>query len=117
MVFACGGITADGIRILKLETVEMIKQNLLGPLGLRDIATTMGRVGYGYGIGMQVLMNPKEIHSTSPVGVFGWDGAAGSCLTMDTASKTTLVYIEHVRNHGYSYGVIHPTLRDMVFGE
>ena len=116
-MLACGGISAEGVRILKPETVELIKENQLGPVALRDIAVNMGRVGYGYGIGMQVLMNPKEIHSTSPVGVFGWDGAAGSCLTMDTASKTTLVYIEHVRNHGYSYGVIHPTLRDLVFGE
>ncbi|MBO4389898.1 MAG: serine hydrolase, partial [Lachnospiraceae bacterium] len=62
-------------------------------------------------------MDPAKIGSSSPAGVFGWDGAAGSCLTMDTASKTTLVYVEHVRNHGYSYATIHPTLRDLVFGE
>lgn len=115
-MLACGGISAEGIRILKPETVEKIKQNLLGQAGIRDIASTMGRVGYGYGIGMQILMHPEEIGSSSPAGVFGWDGAAGSCLTMDTASKTTLVYIEHVRNHGFSYFSIHPTLRDLVFG-
>ena len=116
-MLACGGISAEGIRILKPETVELVKQNLLGPAGIEDIANTMGRVGYGYGIGMQILLDPEKIGSTSPKGVFGWDGAAGSCLTMDTASKTTLVYIEHVRNHGASYFSIHPTLRDMVFGE
>lgn len=116
-MLACGGTAANGAKILRPESVELIKKNLLGEASRRDIATTMGRVGYGYGIGMQVLMEPAKIGSTSPAGVFGWDGAAGSCVTMDTASKTALVYIEHVRNHGYSYGNIHPTLRDMVFGE
>ncbi|MBO7334664.1 MAG: hypothetical protein J6U67_07175 [Lachnospiraceae bacterium] len=66
---------------------------------------------------MQVLLHPEKIGSTSPKGVFGWDGAAGSCVTMDTASKTSLVYVQHVRNHGESYAKIHPTLRDMVFGK
>lgn len=116
-MLACGGTAANGAKILRPESVELIKKNLLGEASRRDIAMTMGRVGYGYGIGMQVLMEPAKIGSTSPAGVFGWDGAAGSCVTMDTASKTALVYIEHVRNHGYSYGNIHPTLRDMVFGE
>ena len=116
-MLACGGTAANGAQILRPESVELIKKNLLGEASRRDIAMTMGRVGYGYGIGMQVLMEPAKIGSTSPAGVFGWDGAAGSCVTMDTASKTALVYIEHVRNHGYSYGNIHPTLRDMVFGE
>jgi CubicO group peptidase (beta-lactamase class C family) len=75
----------------------------------------MGRVGYGYGCGMQILMNPEMIGSTAPAGVFGWDGAAGSCIQMDTASKMSFVYIMHVRNCGMAYGIIHPTLRDMVF--
>ncbi len=114
---ACGGISKEGVRILKPETVELIKNNLLCEASLNDIATSMGRVGYGYGIGMQVLLHPEKIGSTSPKGVFGWDGAAGSCVTMDSASKTSLVYVQHVRNHGESYAMIHPTLRDMVFGK
>ena len=114
---ACGGISKEGVRILKPETVELIKNNLLCEASLNDIATSMGRAGYGYGIGMQVLLHPEKIGSTSPKGVFGWDGAAGSCVTLDSASKTSLVYVQHVRNHGESYAMIHPTLRDMVFGK
>ena len=112
---ACGGISAKGARILQPESVEKIKQNLLYADSLMDIANTMGRVGYGYGCGMQILMNPEMIGSTAPAGVFGWDGAAGSCIQMDTASKMSFVYIMHVRNCGMAYGIIHPTLRDMVF--
>lgn len=114
---ACGGISKDGVRILQQETVELMKTNLLGDASREDIARTMGRVGYGYGCGVQIVMEPDKMKSTAPAGVFGWDGAAGACITMDTKSKTALVYLQHVRNCGWAYGEIHPTLRDLVFGE
>ena len=114
---ACGGISAKGVRILKPESVERFKQNLLYSDSMNDIARTMGRVGYGYGCGMQILLNPEMVGSPAPAGVFGWDGAAGACIQMDTASKTSFVYIMHVRNCGMAYGVIHPKLRDLVFGK
>lgn len=113
---ACGGVSKEGVRILKPETIELMKQNLLSDAGREDIACTMGRRGYGYGCGVQVLMEPEKIGSTAPAGVFGWDGAAGSSITMDTKTGRSFVYIQHVRNCGMSYGEIHPTLRDLVFG-
>lgn len=112
---ACGGITSDGKRILQPETIEIMKTNLLNEAGLNDIEQNMGRKGYGYGWGVQVLMNPELIGSVAPKGVFGWDGAAGSCIIMDTASKRSLVYMQHVRNCGMAYGEIHHKLRDMLF--
>lgn len=112
---ASGGMTPDGQRILKSETIEIMKTNLLNDDGLRDIEQTMGRKGYGYGCGVQVLMKPELIGSSAPEGVFGWDGAAGSCIIMDTASKRSLVYMQHVRNCGMAYGEIHHKLRDMLF--
>ena len=114
---ACGGISKDGVRILKPETVELMKTNLLEGAAREDIVKTMGRVGYGYGCGVQIVMEPEKMNSTAPVGVFGWDGAAGPCITMDTKSKTSIVYLQHVRNCGWAYSEIHPTLRDLVFGE
>ena len=57
---ACGGVTADGVRILKPETVELIKVNQLGKDSLDDMHRTMGRLAYGYGCGMSVLMNPDS---------------------------------------------------------
>ena len=114
---ACGGVSKDGVQILKPESVERFKQNLLYADSMRDIATTMGRVGYGYGCGMQIFLNPEMVGSTAPAGIFGWDGAAGACIQMDTTSKRSFVYLMHVRNCGMAYGVVHPKLRDMVFGE
>ena len=114
---ACGGESAEGIRILKPETIELIKKNLLCDAGMEEIATNMGRKGYGYGCGMQVFMYPELVGSTAPTGIFGWDGAAGSSIQMDTVSQTSLVYTQHVRNCGMAYEFIHPTLRELVFGE
>ena len=114
---ACGGVGRNGARILKAQTVETIKQNLLGEASRYDLEHSMGRVGYGYGCGMQVLLEPDRIHSTAPAGVFGWDGAAGSCITMDTEQKLSVVYTMHVRNCGFAYGEIHPAIRDFVFGK
>lgn len=114
---ACGGISKDGVRILKPETVEVFKKNLLCEASMREIDANMGRKGYGYGVGMQILLDPALIGSPSPVGIFGWDGAAGSCIQMDTASKTSFVFTMHVRGFGPAYGIIHPKLRDLVFGK
>ena len=97
--------------------MELIKKNLLSEAGMEEIAANMGRKGYGYGCGMQVFMYPERVGSTAPVGIFGWDGAAGSSIQMDTATKTSIVYTQHVRNCGMAYDTIHPTLRDIVFGE
>ncbi len=113
---ACGGVSVDGVRILKPETVEVMKTNLLGDASLKDFRTDLGREGYGYGCGVQILTDPDEIGSPAPAGVFGWDGAAGSCIQMDTASKMSFVYCQHVINCDRAYHVIHPTLRDIIFG-
>ncbi len=114
---AGGGISKDGMRLLKNDTVERMKQNLLCDAARKDLADSMGRKGYGYGCGVQVLLEPEKIGAVAPVGVFGWDGAAGSCCIMDTKTGISVVYLQHVRNCGWAYGEIHPTLRDLVFGE
>ena len=112
---ACGGVSKYDTRILKAETIEIMKQNLLNDVARNDLVNTMGRKGYGYGCGVQVFLDPESVASPAPKGVFGWDGAAGSCIIMDTASHRSLVYIMHVRNCGWAYSEIHPTLRDLMY--
>ncbi|MDD6037154.1 MAG: serine hydrolase [Lachnospiraceae bacterium] len=114
---ACGGISNTGVRILQPETVELMKTNLLGDTSREEIARNMGRQGYGYGCGVQVLMEPEKIGSTAPAGVFGWDGAAASWISMDTKAKVSAVYTQHVRNCGFAYGEIHLKLRELIFGK
>ena len=113
---ACGGIAANGNRILNPETVELMRTNLLCDASMKEIAANMGRTGYGYGCGVQVLLHPEMIGTSAPKGIFGWDGAAGSLVQMDPSTKTSVVYSMHVRSCGMAYGVIHPGIRDIVFG-
>ncbi|MCR5376036.1 MAG: beta-lactamase family protein [Lachnospiraceae bacterium] len=112
---ACGGEGADGARILRPETVALFSENLLGEVSLSEIRNNMGRVGYGYGIGMQTLLDPAAAGTKAPAGIFGWDGAAGSLAIMDPVNRMSLVFTMHVRNCGYAYGVIHPTLRNLMY--
>lgn len=114
---ACGGVSAKGIRILKEETVELMRTNMLGQAQREEIAKKMGRVGYGYGCGVQILMEPELCHAKAPAGVFGWDGAAGACIIMDPINQIALVYAQHVRGCGYAYSTIHPRLRDLLYTE
>lgn len=112
---ASGGVTVDGKHILKPETIDIMRTNLLGNEQLKDLEGKMNRIGYGYGCGVQVLLDPKRADSIAPEGIFSWDGAAGSAIIMDPVNKLSIVYIQHVRNCGYSYGHIHPRLRDMLY--
>lgn len=112
---ACGGVTVDGKHILKPETINMMRTNLLGDEQRMDLERKMNRIGYGYGCGVQILLDPKRANSIAPEGIFGWDGAAGSAIIMDPENKLSIVYTQHVRNCGYSYGYIHPRLRDMLY--
>ena len=112
---ACGGEGADGARILRPETVARFSENFLGEVSLSEIRNNMGRVGYGYGIGMQTLLDPAAVGTKAPAGIFGWDGAAGSLAIMDPVNRMSLVFTMHVRNCGYAYGVIHPTLRNLMY--
>ena len=112
---ACGGISKEGVRILQPESIELMKQDLLNDVTHQESIQKMGRLGYGYGCGVQVLMEPELLHSKAPAGIFGWDGAAGSLLIMDTATKRSLVYTMHVRGCGTAYGEVHPSLRELLF--
>ncbi len=114
---ACGGVSGKGIRILEEETINLMRTNLLGPVQREEFNKKAGRVGYGYGCGVQVLLNPEECNTKAPSGVFGWDGAAGACVIIDPINHTALVYAQHVRGCGYAYSTIHPMLRDLLYME
>jgi CubicO group peptidase (beta-lactamase class C family) len=112
---ACGGVSTKGIRILEEDTINLMRTNMLGLTQIEDFNNKMGRVGYGYGCGVQVLIDPKKCNTKAPSGVFGWDGAAGACIIMDPSNQIALVYAQHVRGCGYAYATIHPMLRDLLY--
>ena len=94
--FACGGIGKNGNRILMHETVNLMKTNHLQGRQCEDFYQL--RPGYGYGLGVRTHINKEESKSLSPLGEFGWDGAAGAFSMVDTENKLSLTYFQHIHD-------------------
>lgn len=114
-MLACGGVSCGGIRILKKETVDLMRTNMLGQTQKEEFVRKMGRTGYGYGCGVQMLLEPEQCGAKAPQGVFGWDGAAGTFVMADPVNQLSLVYTQHVRGCSYVYSTVHPALRDLLY--
>ncbi len=91
---ACGGVGKTGNRILKQETVKLWGTNHVSGQAAEDF--DIMRPGYGYGLGVRVHMRPENSNTISPVGEFGWDGAAGAFAMVDPINNVSLTYFQHV---------------------
>ena len=102
---ACG-------KLLRRETVEAWRwrQNT-GKA--RASYEAMGRPYMNYALGVQVIVDTSN--TPAPMGLFGWDGAAGAGCMMDPDNHVSYVYTQHVKGYGEVYSVIHPKLRDLIY--
>ena len=98
---ACGGVGRNGARILAAETVDLMRTNQLSDIQLKDFHLI--RDGYGYGLGVRTHMCPADSKSLSPVGEFGWDGAAGAFSLVDPKHRLSLVFFQHIHNWDRTY--------------
>ncbi len=109
---ANGGVGANGARILKEESVAMFMTPYTTGQMSEDFAMS-GKVGYEYGLGVRVLVDAKT--SKSPVGEFGWDGAAGAYVLIDPVNQISIFYAQHIVGFPKVYSEIHPKLRDLAY--
>ncbi len=72
-------------------------------------------MGYSYGLGVRTMQHPEISGAKSPVGEFGWDGAAGSHCFIDPDNEIAMVYMIQVLGCEFSYRELYPKLRDMVY--
>ncbi len=94
---ACTGVGRTGNRILKQSTVELMRTNQFDK-SLLESFNQLRRFGYGYGLGVRTHIDPEQSGSLSPIGEFGWDGAAGAFSLVDCENKISLVYFQHAHN-------------------
>ena len=106
------GVAANGNRILNKESIDLMKENQLSPAQLEDFHKL--REGYGYGLGVRTHMCPEESGSLSPVGEFGWDGAAGGFSMVDTNNHISITYFQHA--FGWDKRT-HEKLRNLLYEE
>ena len=111
---ANGGRNAGGERIISEAAIKLLTTNRLSEeIRHRDFSWTALR-GYGYGLGVRVNINPAESGSVSPVGEFGWGGAAGASVVCDTESGIGAFFVQHTLNPREEW--YQPRLRNLVFG-
>ena len=110
---ACGGMSADGARILSPEMLQLWSANQLGPAARRSF-DLWNRKGYSYALGVRTRVD-LTLGGSGQLGEFGWDGAAGAWVMIDPSNRLSAVFGMHVLNYGYNYDVIHPTLRGLIY--
>lgn len=93
---SCGGISISGKRILSPASVKLMKTNHLKGQQLEDFQLL--RPGYGYGLGVRTHIDKSKSGSFSPIGEFGWDGAAGAFSLVDPENKLSLTYFQYIHN-------------------
>ncbi len=108
------GVSADGYRVLRRESIDMMRKDQMNDISKKDF-DEFGRVGYSYGLGVRTLIDKEKSGVKSPLGEFGWDGAAGAYAVIDVENHVAIFYVQHVRNCGYAYSDIHPKIRDISY--
>lgn len=106
------GLSRSGTRILSEKYVDILRTNQLSEKQLPDLDWIQLK-GYGYGLGVRTLMDPKLGNTLSTIGEFGWSGAGGMYVSMDPTKKLTILYAQHMRNNLEPY--VHPRLRNQVY--
>lgn len=109
-----GGTSREGYRVLTADSIDLMREDQLNDVSKKDFAL-FNRKGYSYGLGVRTLIEREKSGVRSPIGEFGWDGAAGAYALIDVKNRLAIFYAQHVRNCGYVYDVIHPMIRDLTY--
>ncbi len=109
---AAGGKGEKGELILSRGTVELMRTNQLSDSVLPSFIWPQME-GYGYGLGVRTMLNPKASPFDGKTGEFGWGGAAGAYVMMDPDRELSVFYAQHMLESMEAY--VHPRLRQYVY--
>ncbi len=107
------GTSPDGVRILAPATVDLMRTDQLTGRMREDFSWEHMK-GYGYGLGVRTHVSKAESGVLSPLGEFGWAGAAGCLAVIDPTEQLTVMYAQHLLNNQEPY--VHPRLKNLVYG-
>jgi len=87
---------ADGVRLLKPETVELMAANRLTPA--QRAIPFMGLpfwAAQGFGLGLSTIMEPEKLEfmGAGSKGSFGWPGAFGTWWQADPVQDMVMIYL------------------------
>ena len=82
------GGSLNGVRILSRKSVELMTDNAIGDLDLRNyISTEHDLKGYGFGLGVRVRKSTGRTGWLGSRGDYGWAGARGTYFWIDPAEQ------------------------------
>lgn len=110
---ANGGRSPRGQQILSPASIELMRTNQLTGDQWGDFNWPWF-AGYGYGLGVRTMMDRAKGGALSPVGEFGWGGAAGTYALIDPENHISMFYAQHMRES--LEWDIHPRLRNVLYG-
>lgn len=111
---ACGGTAKNGYQLLKPETIKLIHAEHLSSFSCDSEFTCPAGKGYGYGLGVRTLVS-KDNGQKSPIGEFGWDGACGCYVLMDTTNKLSIFFATNLGNWVEAANCPHAPIRDLTY--
>ncbi len=92
-----GGLGANNNRILSPHAVELMKTNRLNCEQIKNYNWS-NLIGYGYGLGVRTHIDKAKSGSIANLGEFGWGGAAGASIIMDTNERLGVFFVQHTLN-------------------
>ena len=112
---ASGGTAKNGYRLLRPETIEKMKEIHFLAVDVDNSYTCVQGADYGYGLGVRVRTSPLECGI--PKGEFGWDGAAGSYVLVDTDNKISIAMGMNIMNWPVVFRGEHTEIAKLVYEE
>ena len=91
----------DGRRVLRPDTVARMTANQLPAALLPFEVGGREQRGYGYGLGVRVLLDPARGRHPGAAGEYGWAGAANTYFWIDPAEQLIGIVLAQVRPAGY----------------
>lgn len=90
--------TGEPVKIISKETAKYMRTAQLS-VSQRKTANWYSLEGYNYGNLMRVLDDPEKAGLKGPaIGEFGWDGWAGTYVSIDPVNKIVFMYFINVTN-------------------
>jgi CubicO group peptidase (beta-lactamase class C family) len=100
-LFSNGG-ELNGVRLLSPKTVELMRSNHLKEEMLPIEYYGEPWLGYGFGLGFSVLLDPAQAEPRGSKGTFGWGGYANTHFWIDPVEEIIgLLMMQYLPSHTY----------------
>ncbi len=85
----------DGKRVLKADTIKLMRTNVLQP-GVKVDLYGPSQEGIGFGLDFAIVMNPQQAATPQGLNTFYWGGAFGTWFWIDPTND--LVFVGMIQN-------------------